>query len=99
MEKRRVRVYKAQEGGQPSADMLGYPGSQEQQQQSNQGQMSEDMLMQSIMLDISKDVPEASIMGKLVNILGLDIQSAKQYVEAAYTMLESQMEDEATDER
>jgi hypothetical protein len=98
MEKRRVRVYKAQEGGQPSADMLGYPGSQEQQQQSNQGQMSEDMLMQSIMLDISKDVPEASIMGKLVNILGLDIQSAKQYVEAAYTMLESQMEDEATDE-
>jgi hypothetical protein len=78
--------------------MLGYPGSQEQQQQSNQGQMSEDMLMQSIMLDISKDVPEASIMGKLVNILGLDIQSAKQYVEAAYTMLESQMEDEATDE-
>jgi hypothetical protein len=89
MEKRRVRLYKAQEGGQPSADMLGYPGAQQEQAP----QMSEDQLVQSITQDISNDLPKEAIVAKLVNIMGIDMMQASQYVEAVYTMLQSQTEE------
>lgn len=94
MEKRRVRLYKAQEGGQPSADMLGYPGAQQEQVP----QMSEDQLVQSITQDISNDLPKEAIVAKLVNIMGIDMMQASQYVEAVYTMLQNQMEEPDEDE-
>jgi hypothetical protein len=94
MEKRRVRLYKAQEGGQPSADMLGYPGAQQEQAP----QMSEDQLVQSITQDISNDLPKEAIVAKLVNIMGIDMMQASQYVESVYTMLQNQMEEPDEDE-
>lgn len=94
MEKRRVRLYKAQEGGQPSADMLGYPGAQQEQAP----QMSEDQLVQSITQDISNDLPKEAIVAKLVNVMGVDMMQANQYVEAVYTMLQNQMEEPDEDE-
>ena len=94
MEKRRVRLYKAQEGGQPSADMLGYPGAQQEQAQ----QMSEEQLVQSITQDISNDLPKEAIVAKLVNVMGIDMMQASQYVESVYTMLQNQMEEPDEDE-
>jgi hypothetical protein len=94
MEKRRVRLYKAQEGGQPSADMLGYPGAQ----QAQATQMNEQQLVQAITQDISNDLPKEAIVAKLVNVMGVDMMQANQYVEAVYTMLENQMEEPDEDE-
>lgn len=86
MEKKRVRLYKAQEGGQPPVDMLGYPGSQQQEQQ----QLSEDQVLQMVVNDISQDLPKAAIVNKLVNSMGLEIAQANQYVESVYSALEQQ---------
>jgi hypothetical protein len=94
MEKRRVRLYKAQEGGQPSADMLGYPGAQ----QAQAPQMNEQQLVQAITQDISNDLPKEAIVAKLVNVMGVDMMQANQYVEAVYAMLENQMEEPDEDE-
>lgn len=94
MEKRRVRLYKAQEGGQPSADMLGYPGAQ----QAQAPQMNEEQLVQAITQDISNDLPKEAIVAKLVTVMGVDMMQANQYVEAVYTMLQNQMEEPDEDE-
>ena len=87
MEKKKVRLYKAQEGGQPPIDMMGYPGSQQEQQQ-----LSEDQVLQMVMNDISQEMPKAAIVNKLVNGVGLDITQANQYVESVYAAIEQQKE-------
>lgn len=94
MEKRRVRLYKAQEGGQPSADMFSYPGAQ----QAQAPQMNEEQLVQAITQDISNDLPKEAIVAKLVTVMGVDMMQANQYVEAVYTMLQNQMEEPDEDE-
>jgi hypothetical protein len=95
MEKRKVRLYKAQEGGQPSVDMFSYPGAQ----QTQAPQMTEDQLVQTIVQDVSNDLPKEAIVAKLVTIMGVDMMQANQYVEAVYTMLENQMEEPDEDEK
>jgi hypothetical protein len=95
MEKRKVRLYKAQEGGQPSVDMFSYPGAQ----QTQAPQMTEDQLVQTIVQDISNDLPKEAIVAKLVTIMGVDMMQANQYVEAVYTMLQNQMEEPDEDEK
>lgn len=95
MEKRRVRLYKAQEGGQPSVDQLGYPGAQSQQQ----GQASgEEQLMQIIYQDISNDVPEGAIVTKLVNGYNLDPATANQYVQRVYAILQNKIDEDVPEE-
>ena len=95
MEKRRVRLYKAQEGGQPSVDQLGYPGAQSQEQ----GQASgEEQLMQIIYQDISNDVPEGAIVTKLVNGYNLDPATANQYLQRVYAILQNKIDEDVPEE-
>ena len=93
MEKKRVRLYRAQQGGQPPIDMLGYPGAQQEQQQ-----LSEEQVTQMIVNDIGQDVPKAAIVNKLVNAVGMDITAANQYVEQVYQTLQQQIDNSGENE-
>jgi hypothetical protein len=94
MEKRRVRIYKAQEGGQPSIDQLGYPGAQAQEQQAS----GEEQLMQIIYQDISNEVPEGAIVAKLVNAYNMDPAMANQYVQQVYGILQNKIDQDELEE-
>jgi hypothetical protein len=94
MEKRRVRLYKAQEGGQPSIEQLGYPGAQAQEQQAS----GEEQLMQIIYQDISNEVPEGAIVAKLVNAYNLDPAMANQYVQQVYGILQNKIDQDEPEE-
>lgn len=95
MEKRRVRLYKAQEDDQPSVDQLGYPGAQSQQQGEASG---EEQLMQIIYQDISNDVPEGAIVTKLVNGYNLDPATANQYLQRVYAILQNKIDEDVPEE-
>ena len=88
MEKKRVRIYKAQEGGQPTVDQLSYPGAGEQQQE----ELSQEAVMQMIYEDINTGMPVEGIMNKLVNAVGLDVTTAQQYIDAVNSVIAQEQE-------
>jgi len=95
MEKRKVRIYRAQEGGQPSIDELGYQGASQQPEQ-QQEQMTEESVMQMIYQDLSNDMPIEGVINKLVNAVGMDITTAQKYIDAVVVAM--QQEEEAAEE-
>lgn len=83
MEKKRVRIYKAQEGGQPTIDQLSYPGAGQQQQE----EVSQETIMQMIYEDMTTGMPVEGIVNKLVNAVGLDVNTAQQYIDAVNSVI------------
>lgn len=89
--KRRVRLYKAQEGGAPDINMLGYQGAANQQQQ----QPVDDNTLASVILgDIGNSVPREEIVMKLVNVHGKDPMEATQFVDQIYQYVQQQQQEE-----
>ena len=80
---------KAQEGGMPNVDQMGYPG-----EQANQEQMSQEQLAQSIISDISNGKPKEETVIRLVSIFGQEPMIADQYYEQVYNALRSQQDSE-----
>ena len=83
---------KAQEGGMPDVNEMGYQDSQEQTE------VSEQDLSKQIAMDINNEVPKETIIMKLVNIQGLDPMQATQYVEQMYQNIGEDSEEEIVDE-
>ena len=88
--KKRVRLYKAQEGGMPDANMLGYPGAQAQQ--SNEG--SNDQVVSMILTDIGNSLSKDQIIAKLVTVYNQDADEANQIVDQVYKYVEQQKQSE-----
>lgn len=80
---------KAQEGGMPDANAMGYP---ESNQQSNF-----DEITQSIVTDISNGRPKEETVVRLVQVLGQDPMQTSQYYDQIYSALEQQ-QDQAEEE-
>ena len=75
---------KAQMGGTPDPSMLAYPGSQPMEQQDQSGQ-----LIQFVMNDITNQVAREETLFKLVNIMGLPLDTATElYVTIAEKITE-----------
>jgi hypothetical protein len=103
--KKKVRIYKAggntgaylnktaqwmmQMGGTPDISQLGYPSQQQEQQE-----MSPDMLMNSVITDLSNQVPEQQIAFKLITIHKLDPVQAKQFINSVKSSLVNSEEEE-----
>lgn len=89
--KKRVRLYKAQEGGMPNADMFGYPG-----QQGASTTVTDEELAQTVMTDVTNSEPRDRIIIKLVNVYGKDPMKAEQFVDQiiAYTNQQNQDEED-----
>lgn len=83
---------KAQEGGTPDPSMMGYPGAQQEE-----GQMTEDQITQSIVVDISNGKPKEETVVKLVQFMGQDPMQASQYYDQIYAALESEKEQDEED--
>jgi hypothetical protein len=83
---------RAQEGGMPDVNEMGYQDSQEQTE------VSEQDLSKQIAMDINNEVPKETIVMKLVNIQGLDPIQATQYVEQMYQNIGEDSEEEIVDE-
>lgn len=90
---------KAQEGGMPDVNAMGYQDAQVNQQP------SQDQIAQSIVADISNGRPKEETVMRLVNVFGQDPMSADQYYEQIFGALEkqnetvkSEVEDEEGDE-
>jgi hypothetical protein len=81
---------KAQEGGMPDPNVMGYP-------QETEGP-NEDQLSQMIISDISNGRPKEETVMKIANSSGLDPMSIDQFYEQIYSSLESQRDAEAEDE-
>ena len=79
---------KAQEGGMPDVNEMGYQENQEQ------AAVSQEDLSRQIAMDISNEVPKETIIMKLVNIQGLDPMEATQYVEQIYQSIGEQDQEE-----
>lgn len=86
--KKRVRLYKAQEGGMPNVDEMGYPGQQQTQE------VDDNQLASSVLTDISNSEPRERIIIKLVNTYGKDPMEAQQFVDQMYQYVEKQKQDE-----
>ena len=95
MEKRKVRIYRADDGGQPSVDELGYQGASKVQGQQQEG-LTQEAVMQMIYEDLSNDMPIEGVINKLVNAVGMDITTAKEYIDAVVVAM--QQEQEAAEE-
>jgi hypothetical protein len=80
---------KAQEGGMPDVNQMGYPG-----EQAGQEQMTQDQLAQTIISDISNGRPKEETVIRLVSIFGQEPVIADQYYEQVYNALRSQQESE-----
>ena len=94
--KKRVRLYKAQEGGMPDANMLGYPGGNTSSQE-----VSDKELAQFVLTDIQNSEPTEKTIMKLVTIYGKDPMEAEQFVSqiAAYAAnQEAEAESEDTED-
>jgi hypothetical protein len=91
--KKRVRLYKAQEGGMPNADMFGYPG-----QQGSSAKVTDEELAQTIMNDVTNSEPRDRIIIKLVNVYGKDPMEAEQFVDQIIAYTNQQNEEEDTEE-
>lgn len=103
--KKKVRIYKAggdtgayinktakwmmDMGGVPDISQLGYPSQQQEQQE-----MSPDMLMNSVITDLSNQVPEQQIAFKLITIHKLDPVQAKQFINSVKSSLVNSEEEE-----
>jgi hypothetical protein len=103
--KKKVRIYKAggdtgayvnktaqwmmQMGGTPDISQLGYPSQQQEQQE-----MSPDMLINSVITDLSNQVPEQQIAFKLITIHKLDPVQAKQFINSVKSSLVNSEEEE-----
>lgn len=90
--KKRVRIYKAQDGGQPSVEMLGYPGAQQKQQ------LTEEQILQTVANDINQGLPNEAITVKLVNQMGLDPNTAQQYITYVNQIVQQQEEESEEEE-
>jgi hypothetical protein len=103
--KKKVRIYKAggdtgayinktakwmmDMGGVPDISQLGYPSQQQEQQE-----MSPDMLINSVITDLSNQVPEQQIAFKLITIHKLDPVQAKQFINSVKSSLVNSEEEE-----
>jgi hypothetical protein len=83
---------RAQEGGMPDVNEMGYQDSQEQPA------VSEQDLSKQIAMDINNEVPKETIIMKLVNIQGLDPMQATQYVEQMYQNIGEEAPEEEEEE-
>jgi hypothetical protein len=86
---------KAQEGGMPDVDAMGYPSGGQQAQQP-----TSDEITQSIVADISNGRPKEETVVRLVQVLGQDPMQTAQYYDQIYAALEEQQnqaEEEAED--
>ena len=79
---------KAQEGGMPDPNTMGYPGQQPQQ-----AQVTEDQVAQSIVVDISNGRPKEETVMRLVNVLGQEPMMADQYYEQIYSALQQKQQE------
>ncbi len=78
---------KAQMGGMPDPSMLGYPGAQQSQQEDPTNQ-----LIQTIVSDISSQIPREKTIFKLVNIMGVASDVATQLYMAVAEQVTQDME-------
>jgi hypothetical protein len=86
-------LQKAQEGGMPSVEDIGYPGAGQQQAQ----QVDENQLASAVLTDISNSEPRERIIIKLVNTYGKDPMEAQQFVDQMYQYVEQQQQSETDD--
>jgi hypothetical protein len=91
--KKRVRIYKAQEGGMPNVDTMGYPGAGSQQMQ----EIDDNQLASAVLTDIGNSEPRERIIIKLVNTYGKDPMEAQQFVDQIYQYVEQQKQSEIDD--
>jgi hypothetical protein len=85
-------LQKAQEGGMPSVDEIGYPGAGQQSQQ-----VDDNQLASAVLTDISNSEPRERIIIKLVNIYGKEPMEAQQFVDQMYQYVEQQKQSEIDD--
>ena len=85
-------LQKAQEGGMPSVDEIGYPGAAQQSQETDDNQLAS-----AVLTDISNSEPRERIIIKLVNVYGKDPMEAQQFVDQMYQYVEQQKQSEIDD--
>ena len=85
-------LQKAQEGGIPSVDQIGYPGAGQQSQETDDNQLAS-----AVLTDISNSEPRERIIIKLVNVYGKDPMEAQQFVDQMYQYVEQQQQSEVDD--
>jgi hypothetical protein len=79
-------IQKAQEGGMPDPNTMGYP--------QETAAPSEDQISQMIISDISNGRPKEETVVKIANSSGLDPMSVNQYYDQLYAALEQEQEQE-----
>ena len=80
---------KAQEGGMPNSNEMGYPGSQQQT-----AQVTDDQLASFVLNEIGSSAPRESIVVKLVNAYGKEPMEAVQFVDKMYKYIEQKQQEE-----
>jgi len=80
---------KAQEGGMPDPNEMGYPGSQQQT-----AQVTDDQLASFVLNEIGTSAPRESIVVKLVNAYGKEPMEAVQFVDKMYKYVEQKQQEE-----
>ena len=80
---------KAQEGGMPDPNEMGYPGSQQQT-----AQITDDQLASFVLNEIGSSAPRESIVVKLVNAYGKEPMEAVQFVDKMYKYVEQKQQEE-----
>lgn len=80
---------KAQEGGMPNSNEMGYPGSQQQT-----AQVTDDQLASFVLNEIGSSAPRESIVVKLVNAYGKEPMEAVQFVDKMYKYVEQKQQEE-----
>ena len=80
---------KAQEGGMPNPNEMGYPGSQQQT-----AQVTDDQLASFVLNEIGSSAPRESIVVKLVNAYGKEPMEAVQFVDKMYKYIEQKQQEE-----
>ena len=80
---------KAQEGGMPDPNEMGYPGSQQQT-----AQVTDDQLASFVLNEIGSSAPRESIVVKLVNAYGKEPMEAVQFVDKMYKYIEQKQQEE-----
>jgi len=80
---------KAQEGGMPDPNEMGYPGSQQQT-----AQVTDDQLASFVLNEIGSSAPRESIVVKLVNAYGKEPMEAVQFVDKMYKYVEQKQQEE-----
>lgn len=86
-------LQRAQEGGVPDSNMMGYPGAQQQSQE-----LTDDQLASVVLQDISNSAPREAIVVKLVNVFGKEPMEAMQFVDQMYNYVKQQQQSEIDSE-